>query len=193
MISDELRVKAYAKFRNIVSCANNREVVAGDKGLGCYKLRSCKGFGVTNSGISGGRSKQQFKIPIEAAGKKKKYLKPTVPRLWFFSDASTYIDMETNKLTVSHLCHTDICCNPQHILAEELAYNQARNICPGPEGCMHSPKCLYRGNGFVEQKKRKQIILKVDDTKKMKKEHNVGSSNDDDDDFQQSPFTQKRK
>jgi len=51
----------------------------------------------------------------------------------------------SSDLTVSHLCHTEGCLNPLHVVLESLQTNQGRGGCPGPGGCHHLVPCLRPG------------------------------------------------
>lgn len=58
----------------------------------------------------------------------------------------------------SHLCHEPLCMNPEHIVVEDKAHNEARKVCRGrlmvrtsisgvvyelaPAACPHEPQCL---------------------------------------------------
>jgi len=59
-----------------------------------------------------------------------------------FLGQETFDDKEC---TVSHLCHNPVCCNPAHHTLESLAFNKARNGCPGSAACRHVPRCLIPG------------------------------------------------
>lgn len=51
-----------------------------------------------------------------------------------------------NDWTLSHLCHNTNCYNPDHHILEPLAWNKARNGCPGGPHCHHFHKlCIIPG------------------------------------------------
>lgn len=59
-----------------------------------------------------------------------------------FLDHPNYNDPDS---TLSHLCHNEKCYNWKHHCLENLAYNKARNGCPGGRFCFHTPLCIVPG------------------------------------------------
>ena len=57
-------------------------------------------------------------------------------------------------LEVSHLCHTNLCCNPDHLVLESKSTNNQRNLCQIAGRCLgHDPQapCIFF---YVNLKKR---------------------------------------
>jgi len=52
---------------------------------------------------------------------------------------------DDKNYTLSHLCHNEKCYNWEHHCLESLAYNKARNGCPGGRYCFHDPRCIVPG------------------------------------------------
>lgn len=91
----------------------------------------------------------QYKVGYKKNGKTC-YWKPVRTIMWFLSNKSMLRHMQLQNTDVSHLCHNRECVNPQHLCAEHHNINLSRNLCPGPTGCVHIPKCLVAGNNVAE-------------------------------------------
>ena len=93
--------------------------------------------------VTGGR---QYKVAYLKAGVRC-YFKPKLHRMWFYSSNESIAVVEDHeRFTVSHLCHTDLCCNPRHLVLESLGENKSRNTCSATaDSCSHFPKCVRQG------------------------------------------------
>jgi len=109
----------------------------GDITLHCFTLKYksvVAGFRL-NKGKSAEGSRYQYDLRSKGHGR------PKAVRLVFL-DSPSFGDED---YTVSHLCHTDWCLNPKHLVLETLPDNKGRNGCPGPGSCRHSTQCLIPG------------------------------------------------
>lgn len=139
-------IAAFNEFVELTKSENckKEDTIAG---LGCWRIP--KGRNVTGG--------TQYKIAYRREGTDGKeitcYFKPKLHRMWFYgSEDNIKLAEDHNKYTVSHLCHTSDCCNPAHLVLEDLATNKSRNVCPGGSSnlCSHRPSCLRPGHQFDE-------------------------------------------
>ena len=93
-------------------------------------------------------SNNQFRITYYKPDIKKPfYFRVKTHRMWFYCNEEV-IDMaeDHENYTASHLCHTNGCINPKHLVLESLAVNKSRNVCPAGDKCWHWPRCLRPGH-----------------------------------------------
>lgn len=107
---------------------------SGPVQLACKRLP----VGVTPPGFACTGKDDKFQYSFTFDGKRER---PVAYRTPFFGHAK-YGDP---AWTVSHLCHENWCLNWDHHVLEPLAWNKARNGCPGGPACRHRVKCVIPG------------------------------------------------
>lgn len=85
-----------------------------------------------------GRYQYNFTDPESESGRR---FRPCAYRIPFLLEEGFYDD----AMTVSHLCHNNLCHNWDHHVLESLPVNKGRNGCPGGPSCRHKVKCLIPG------------------------------------------------
>lgn len=114
-----------------------QKTVETGNGKGCIEWIGCRkgksGYGIQVVKWPGGEVKR------EAAHRLAYMIRHRVTRYDMPS-----VDENNNKLECSHICHTTLCINAQHIVLEPHTINQDRIHCKNQELCSknHKPYCL---------------------------------------------------
>lgn len=139
--------KAHLQFVQLMNSDAVEKIVKHD--LECWYVQ--EGHNVTG---------QQYKISYSESSvnedgqmmRKTKYFRPKLYRMWFYREPFIAQKLEDHdNYTVSHLCHHSNCCNPAHLILEDLAVNKSRNVCPGDSKCWHKPLCLRPGHQLNDE------------------------------------------
>lgn len=112
----------------------------GNVSLNCFTINygsTVRGF-TKSKGVNVTQSRYQYDLRNYGHGR------PKAVRVIFLESPS----FGNQEYTVSHLCHTDWCINPRHLVLETLPDNKGRNGCPGPGFCQHSIQCLMPGPNY---------------------------------------------
>lgn len=97
-------------------------------------------FNLPTGFVKTGPGKYQYNFTDPESESTRRF-RPCAYRIPFLSEDGFY----DTHMTVSHLCHNNLCYNWNHHVLEPLAVNKGRNGCPGGPSCRHKIKCIIPG------------------------------------------------
>jgi hypothetical protein len=150
--SDKEKRNLRQAIKHLFDRISEERDVAKDGELQCVIPRSTAEV----RGVSSNGSKHQYKIEtlatLVADENKGRFVgRKTLARVHFVTKPNEFFN---DTLTVSHLCHNEVCVKREHVCLETLKSNKDRNNCSGPAHCEHNPQCLTRGNSYDPNPRR---------------------------------------